>query len=178
MIFIYKNDILALYIYFSTFMVNPSLNYNKWKSNKLHFLKMFVGDFNTFCRKISFCAAQALNSDSQSVLKGGKRPPGHTQVHVWTVLTRPSLYPLINTSIHHPIVHSSVIQPSIHSCSQLAHTSLIQWLTCAGWINALLNGIIVSAYRHKGQVVFVQFISKVERPCKALTWANRPFSST
>lgn len=147
----------------------------KWQST---FFKMFVVYFNTFCRKISYCAAQASNSDSQCVVKGGKRPPGHTAVHVWTVLTRPSLDPLINPSIHHPVVHSAVIQPSIHSYSQLAYTPSIQWLTCAGWIDAHLNGIIVSTYRHKDQVVFAQFISKVERPCKALTWANCPFSST
>lgn len=116
-----------------------------------------------------------------------------TQVHVWMDTAVPSMHhytnPTMNQSIYPPIHplsnHPFICYPTIHSfiqstslpAGQPTHHWSNDW-PCNRWINTLLNGIIVSTYRHNGQVLFVQFISKVAKLCRVLTWVNSPFSST
>lgn len=111
------------------------------------------------------------------------------QTHTSSCLDRPdtavphtsSSCPSINQSIY-PTVHSSATQPSIHSCSQPAF-QLTHPHTIDPMIDPALGGSILSwmaslkALRHNGLSLFVQFISKVARPCRALTRVNSPFSS-
>lgn len=99
--------------------------------------------------------------------------------------TNPTVNQSIYLSIHplsnHPFICYPTIHSFIQSTSLLAGKPTHHWSNdwpCNGWINTLLNGIIVSAYRHNGQVLFVQFISKVAKLCRAITWANSSFSST
>lgn len=75
------------------------------------------------------------------------------------------------------IRYPTVNRPFIHAANWPTHHWSNDW-PALGQINTLLNGTIVQVGRHKGQVVFVQFISKVDGSCEALTWAHSPFCST
>lgn len=93
----------------------------------------------------------------------------HILPSVCPSIIHPSLHPLSN----HPFIHV-VNQPS----SRPTHTPLIQWLTLH-WGGSILSWMAsLWALRHNGQALFVQFISKVARPCGALTRVNSLFSST